>query len=115
VVPAYAAPLARIPLSTLPGVGPKMEAALAKKGIQSVAHLLFDLPRAYQDRRSVKRIRDLLPGEKGLTFGRVVSTQEIYVRKSRRKIFRVVIEDGADRLALAFFHVWPALVRRFQP
>ena len=113
-LPAYAGPLTRIPLSTLPGVGPKLEAALAKKGIASVAHLLFHLPRGYQDRRRVRPIRELLPGERGLTFGRVASTQEIYVRKTRRKIFRVVLEDGSDRLALAFFHTWPALVRRFE-
>lgn len=115
VVPAYASALAQLPLTTLPGVGPRTAEALAKKGIASVAHLLFDLPRAYQDRRAVRRIRDLLPGEPVLTFGRVVETKEVFVRKTRRKIFRVVVEDGTGRLALTFFHTWPALLRRFQP
>src|SRR5690606_2475990 len=115
VVPAYAGPLARLPLSTLPGVGPRLEAAFAKKGIASVAHLLFDLPRAYQDRRRIQPIRELVPGERGLTAGRVVSAQEIFVRRSKRKLFRVVLQDDrGDRLALTFFHTWPALVRRFE-
>ena len=39
------------PLSALSGVGPKRAAALADRGIATVADLLFNLPLHYQDWR----------------------------------------------------------------
>lgn len=113
-LPAHASALAEAPLTSLGGLGPRLAATLAKKGVSSVAHLLYHLPRAYQDRRDVKAIRDLVPGEKGMTFGEVLGHQEVYVRRSRKKIFRVVMGDATGKLALTFFHAWPGMARRFE-
>ena len=43
----------------LKGVGPQRAALLAKLGLATVRDLLFHLPRDYEDRRRITKIRDL--------------------------------------------------------
>ncbi|WP_373048056.1 ATP-dependent DNA helicase RecG [Vulgatibacter sp.] len=113
-LPAYARGRLDLPLADYPGVGPRTAQLLAKKGIGSVGHLLFALPRGYQDRRGLATIRDLVPGQKGLTFGEVVEATEVFNPRQRRKMLRVVLRDETSRLALTFFHYWPSMLKRFE-
>jgi ATP-dependent DNA helicase RecG len=94
-------------------VGPKLEEAFARKGIASVGHLLYHLPRGYQDRRDVQQVADLRAGERGLACVEVLGTQEITIRKTRRKMFRVSVGDASGKMALTFFRTWPGLSKRF--
>ena len=55
------------PLSTdiryIKGIGETRAKALSKLGITDLRALLNYFPRAYEDRRAYKKIRDLVPGE----------------------------------------------------
>jgi len=113
-LPAYARGRFDQPLADFPGVGPRTAQLLAKKGIASVGHVLFSLPRGYQDRRGLATIRELVPGQKGLTLGEVVEATEVFNPRQRRKMLRVVLKDETGRLTLTFFHYWPSMRKRFE-
>lgn len=113
-LPAYVRGRLDEPLAEFPGVGPRTAQLLAKKGLASTGHVIFNLPRGYQDRRGLAAIRDLVPGQKGLTFGEVVEANEVFNPRQRRKMLRVVLRDSTSRLALTFFHYWPSMLKRFE-
>ena len=50
------------PLSTLPGVGPRVAEKLAARGLLTLQDLWLQLPRQYEDRTRIVAIRDLRPG-----------------------------------------------------
>ncbi len=114
-VPAFAKGILEQPVEEVRGIGPHLAALLAKKGISHAGHVLYNLPRGYQDRRLVGTIQQLLPGQKGLTVGEVVEGREIFNPRSRKKMLRVVLADHTGRLALTFFHYWPSTMKRFVP
>src|SRR5207245_9982061 len=67
------------PLSTaLKSVGwrinPRLLGQLTRKGVRKVGDVLFLLPRVYEDRRRMKRIAELIPGERGVTVGTVLKS-----------------------------------------
>ena len=99
--------MAEISLNTevqyLKGVGPKNGLALAKIGIKTVEDLLFTLPRRYEDRRSMPRIRDVQAGEFVTIRGRVQSVES---RPTARGlvILRAVIRDGSGSITLTWFN-----------
>ena len=62
---------ARLPVTTLKGVGPQLAAKLERLGIHSVVDLLFHLPSRYQDRTKVFAIGELAPGAEALVQGRI--------------------------------------------
>ena len=59
--PALAA-AGHAPVSTLPGVGPKVAEKLAARGLSTVGDLWLHLPRQYEDRTRVVPIRALRGG-----------------------------------------------------
>jgi len=83
------------------GVGPKTAILLAKKGMKSVEDMLYFLPRKYEDRRYVKDIASLRPGERATIMGNVVSALSKGYR--HRKIFEVSIDDGSGILTAKWF------------
>lgn len=106
--PAFAdAALAR-PVSSLPGVGARRAESLARRGIRSVAHLLFHLPTRFDDRRALTRIDDLEVGRRVTFVGRVLHTESggSRTRGGRyRPTFKAQLgeEEGA-RVVLRWFH-----------
>ena len=65
------------PVTVLPGVGPRIEAALGDLGIASLADMVSHYPSRHEDLSNVKRISDLRVGEKATIFGTVVSTRPV--------------------------------------
>jgi len=105
-------PLSR-PLSELKGrMNPRLLAALEKKGVRRVGDVLFLLPRTYEDRRQLKKIRDLVPGERGVTVAVVRSAGETLAR-GRRRMFRAVLGDETGSIAATYFQAGPWLKGRF--
>lgn len=90
------------PLRYIKGVGPKLSERLAKKGLTTVEDVLYFLPIRYEDRSLIKTIRELEPGTRGGAIGEVMVSGE--VRYGRRRVFEVVISDGAGILKLKWFH-----------
>ena len=92
-------PQARI--TTLKGVGPRLEATLAKLGIFRVLDLLLHLPLRYQDRTRVVPLAQVRAGDDCLIEGRIES---VNIQFGKRRSLRVVVRDEAGQVALRFFH-----------
>ncbi|MHB8873579.1 MAG: ATP-dependent DNA helicase RecG [Myxococcaceae bacterium] len=94
-------------------LNPRLLGALAKKGIQRVGDVLFLLPRAYEDRRRMRTIAELVPGERGVTVGEVKLAGEVPQKGGRRRTFRAVIADHTGSIAATFFQTGPWLKLKF--
>jgi ATP-dependent DNA helicase RecG len=65
------------PVTELPGVGPRIEAALKDLGVTTLADMASHYPSRHEDLSNVKRISDLRVGEKATVVGRVVSVRPL--------------------------------------
>lgn len=97
----YLLPL-RAPLSTLPGLGPRLSALMAKlvEG-PSVRDVLFHLPIEFIDRRFTPKLSEARPG--------MVATLEVEVIRHEEPArkgqpWRVVIGDGTGFAEIVLFH-----------
>jgi ATP-dependent DNA helicase RecG len=106
-------PVGETPLSTLPGVGPRVAEKLAARGLLTLQDLWLQLPRQYEDRTQLVPIRALQPG----IAVQVEGTVEAVERGFRyRPSLRVAIGDGSQAtLVLRFFHFRSAQVAQFVP
>ena len=93
--------LAKIPVTTLKGVGPGMASKLEKIGLASLQDLLFHLPLRYEDRTRITAVRDLMPGIFTNIIGEVTDNQII---QGKRRMMLVTINDGSGSINLRFFH-----------
>ncbi len=85
----------------LKGVGPKMAARFAAKKIETVEDLLYFLPRAYEDRREIRKINKLETGKVQTVMATVVQSEFRYYGK--RRILEVAVSDGTATLAVKWF------------
>ncbi len=92
-----------LPLTQLKGVGPKRAVLLAQKGLRTVLDLLFFTPLRYEDRTRITPIREAREGQAVLLKGRVVSGREERFFPSRKRLFKIVLEDGTGRLELLWY------------
>jgi len=109
------AALERSPAS-LPGIGSKRAEGLARRGVHTVADLLFHLPSRYDDRRSMRAIADLEVGSRATFTGRVLVSGYV-ARRGRRaarggRSFEAVVGDGDATVRLKWFHASDAIASR---
>ena len=90
-----------LPLRFVKGVGPKMASLLEKKGLKTVADLLYFVPRRYEDRRTVRDIKSVTVGNRETVIGHVVGAE--YRSYRNRKAFEVTIQDGSGLLTAKWF------------
>lgn len=69
--------LRSLPVTGLPGVGPRIAAALKDLGIVSMADLVSHYPSRHEDLSNVKRVCDLRVGERATVVGRVVGVKKV--------------------------------------
>ena len=101
------------PLSALRGVGAKVAASLAARGLERVQDLWFLLPLRYEDRTRLTAIADLRIGEPAQVEGTVEAVERGF---RYRPMLRVAISDGSRRtVVLRFFHFRAAQVAQFRP
>jgi ATP-dependent DNA helicase RecG len=87
------------PVTELPGVGPRIEAALRDLGVASLAHMVSHYPSRHEDLSNVKSISDLRVGERATVVGRVVSTRPVGKPvRGRAPGFSVQLYDGTGYL-----------------
>ena len=99
------------PLASLAGVGPKLAAKLAERGLLTLQDLWLHLPRQYEDRTALVPIRLLQPGIAAQVEGRVEAVERGF---RYRPMLRVAIGDGSRAtLVLRFFHFRAAQVAQF--
>ena len=84
-----------VPVTELPGVGPRIEASLKDLGISTLADLVSHYPSRHEDLSNVKRISDLRVGERATLVGRVVGTRPLgRPVRGRSPGFSVQLYDG---------------------
>ena len=88
-------------ISELKGVGPSMQATMARLGIFRLVDLLLHLPMRYQDRTRVTPISQVRAGEEALVQGQI---ERVEVQFGRRRSLKVVLRDDSGEVALRFFH-----------
>jgi len=84
------------------GVGPRIAAALAEKGIRTVDDLLLHLPFRYEDRLHPRALMDLVPGEMASVIAEVRGT--ILLRTRNMPIFEMTVGQGTTAMKCIWFH-----------
>ncbi len=99
-------------VSDLPGIGPRIEKALAHLTGKRILDLLWHLPTGFIDRR-------FSPPVSGMVDGRVATlTVKIIAHKkppNKRVPYRVICKDETGELPLVFFHGDGGYLRRMLP
>ncbi|KLD72118.1 ATP-dependent DNA helicase RecG [Xanthomonas pisi] len=99
------------PLSSLPGVGPKVADKFAARGILSVQDLWLHLPLRYEDRTRLTTIAQLRSGVPAQIEGQVEAVERGF---RFRPVLRVAISDDSHgSVVLRFFHFRAAQVAQF--
>ena len=99
-------------LSNLPGLGPKRVEKLSKSGLNTVADLLYNIPRTYLDQTKVSKIADLHDGERAVVIGIITRAGIVKGRMSR---FMAVLTDGTSEISLLFFRGTRFIASRVKP
>ncbi|MBR9907243.1 MAG: ATP-dependent DNA helicase RecG [Gammaproteobacteria bacterium] len=103
--------LHRIPLSTLKGVGPKLQIKLEEKlGLANVQDVLLHLPLRYEDRSRIYPIAALQPGTSATVIAEVLKAEVAY---GRRRMLKVRVRDASGVLNLVFFQFSAAQLKQF--
>src|SRR5690348_11170893 len=102
-----------VPVSSLSGVGPALQQALAKLGIVRVQDLWFHLPRQYEDRTRITAIRDLRIGEAAQVEGVIEAVDTGFRYRAQLRV--AITDDSQSTLVLRFFHFRRAQVDRLAP
>jgi ATP-dependent DNA helicase RecG len=92
------------PIQFVKGVGPKLARLFEKKEIRTVEDALYFLPRAYEDRRTLKKISELKAGRKETGFGEILLSRVAFYQNRRKRVFETVIGDGSGVITLKWFH-----------
>ncbi len=92
------------PVTELPGVGPRIEAALGDLGVASLADMISHYPSRHEDLSNVKKVSDLRVGERATIVGRVVGTRPVgRPVRGRHPGFSAQLYDGTGYLPVT---VW---------
>jgi len=101
------------PVSVLPGLGPRRAEALAKRGLGTVADLLFHLPRGWEDRRALRRVGDLEVGRRATFVARVLVCDFVpqRVRGRFHRVFQAVVGDDTGTVTLKWFRAGDTMAK----
>lgn len=102
--------LAKIPLTTLKGVGEKVAKKLQKLGLVSIQDAIFHLPLRYEDRTRVASIAQLRPGQSANI---VIEVQQAEIKYGRKRMLLVRAKDDSGTLTLRFFQFSAAQLKQF--
>jgi len=92
-------------LQFVKGIGPARAEMLAAKGLLTISDLLYYAPFRYEDRRNVKTIAMLAPGEKAAVVARVASAKMSGYKRKALGLFEVIFRDESGKDLLArWFH-----------
>ena len=99
-------------LANLPGLGPKRLEKLRKSGLNTVADLLYNIPRTYLDQTKVSKIADCHDGDRVVLIGIITRAGVVKGRTSR---FMAVLTDGTAEISLLFFRGTRFISNRVKP
>ena len=99
-------------LANLPGLGPKRLEKLRKSGLNTVADLLYNIPRTYLDQTKVSKIAECHDGDRVVLIGIITRAGVVKGRTSR---FMAVLTDGTAEISLLFFRGTRFISNRVKP
>ena len=100
------------PVRYLKGVGPQRAKLLKRLGVETVGDLLHFYPRRYEDRRNLKTLAEVVPGEKVVVQVQVVGNPFTEERK-HLLITKVPVGDATGRAYLVWFNQ-PYMEKKFR-
>jgi len=100
------------PVRYLKGVGPQRAKLLKRLGVESVGDLIHFYPRRYEDRRNLKTLAEVVPGEKVVVQVQVVGNPFTEERK-HLLITKVPVGDATGRAFLVWFNQ-PYMEKKFR-
>jgi len=86
------------------GVGERIAKMFGKMGVFTVRDLLMHFPRRHEDRRHLRRIGQLRPGETATVAGKVIVADNVRSPKGSMILTKVAIQDGQDIAYLVWFN-----------
>jgi ATP-dependent DNA helicase RecG len=101
------------PISTLKGIGPKRAVQFSRKGLHTLLDLLFLTPLRYEDRTSVRPIKETTDGVHSLVRGKAVMGGEQRLFPSKTRVFKILLQDASGSLELLWFHYRKPHLMRF--
>ncbi len=107
----YSTDPAEVAITYLKGVGPKRAEVLQRIGIETVADLLYYLPRRYLDRSNLQPIANLQIGSEVTVVGKVVMQGLL---RARKKFYEIVIQDDSGHLPLLWFNGIKFIEKKFK-
>jgi ATP-dependent DNA helicase RecG len=117
--------LSDLDIQYIKGVGPRKAALLKRLDILSVRDALFYFPYRYEDRRDIRKIRDITPGEMQTVVGKVTGADVLDLGRGGRKLFgrrrykgglklfELAVTDGSGDIKGKWFNQ-PYLKSRFR-
>jgi len=102
------------PIQFVQGVGPRIAALFARKNLSTVEELLYFLPWRYEDRRTISRIAETVPGIRQTIVGVVARADSRFY--GRRRVFEAIVDDGSGIIRAKWFKGREAFLRgAFKP
>jgi ATP-dependent DNA helicase RecG len=93
------------PIQYLKGVGPHYSKTFEKRGLYSIQELLEWFPRTYEDRRAARNISSLQVNETVSLKAEVVYVKPIFLGRTKRKIYDVLVKDSSGQIHCKYFRV----------
>ena len=91
-------------IKDIKGIGPQRAKLFSRLGIQTIQDALYYLPCRYEDRRSLKKIAELIPGCIGTVQGKIVFSNSIRTRMRKFQIFEIAVNDGTGFIKAKWFN-----------
>ncbi|MBX4215977.1 hypothetical protein KW797_03435, partial [Candidatus Parcubacteria bacterium] len=91
---------------------PGQAKALEKLGLRSVRHLLYHFPARYSDLSVIKKIAELVPGDRCLVYGIVKSVRTGKAFRKNLPLGQAVLEDATGTVKIVWFNQ-PYLAKMF--
>ena len=82
-------------VTEIKGIGIKKSELLRKLNIETVGDLINTYPRAYQDRRNITPISQLIPGKSALVRAHAVNIVNNKFGYGKKKTLKVTVDDGS--------------------
>ncbi|MCG8572827.1 MAG: ATP-dependent DNA helicase RecG [Spirochaetes bacterium] len=92
------------PLTSLKGVGKKLESSFSKLGITNIAQLLRYFPRTYSDRRNPVSLAAAVKKQESVTVKAKVIEHRLIGKNRYRQFLKILIHDGLSYGALLCFN-----------
>ena len=92
------------PVQSIRGIGPQRAKALAKLDIVTLRDLISCFPRRYDDRREMKTIRDLVPGEYACVSAMIATAPTVHRIRKGMELVKTRAVDATGTLELTFFN-----------